>query len=606
MSPRWQAYRHAAQRSLLPAGTATPKGTGNRKPLQTAMLQIIRICRSTIASRAKRERARSISVARKEDLRLVPAALTCWAAAAMGIYLPLLPILLIDFGIFCLTAVGCVLSLRSQSLVASILRQAVLVFSMALMLLVISAAITGVRLPAVLREAVARHTSVEVEVRLTTAPGISGDPASANLVSATVERVFIGGAAVLSNLPVLLSLDPRSNGLEQGDLVRTIGRLTPTDPRSPTSFILTPTIVPSLMAHASGPLGFTVELRRHFIDASHQLWSESWPDSAALLPGMVLGEREGMSKSLTQAMRSTGLTHLTAVSGTNCSVVFFGVMLLARTIRLPRQLAAASGIAMLLMFVVLTGADPSVLRAAVMGVLGVLALLRGRRKQQLSILSAVVIILLVIDPWLSISFGFLLSVLATLGLITVAPLLHRMLARLIPNVVAMALAVPLAAQLFCMPAIVLLNPQFCTYALLANLLAAPVVALCTLAGTVALPVLLIFPVASAPLLTAAGLCAAWVAGIARFCASLPGASLPWPSGVLGVVLMALLAPSLLLVLRLAPRYLSWFNDLPAGPLAHLARFWRSLVLRSSLSISVAGLGWLSAAWLAARLYGLPP
>lgn len=581
-------------------------GVGGRKRLQTSIRQIIRSCRSTLARRVKRQRARSRSVARKEDLRLVPAALACWAAAVMGIYLPLLPILSIDFGMFCLTAVGCVLSIRSQGLAASILRQAALVFGLVLALLVISAAITGVRLPAVLREAVARHSSVEVEVRLTAAPRSSGNLAGGSLVSGTVERVFIGGATVVSDLPVLLRDDLRWNELQQGDLVRTIGVLKPADPSSLTSFFLTPKTGPSLLAHASGPLGFTVELRRRFIDASHQLWSESWPDSAALLPGMVLGERGEMSKPLIQAMRSTGLSHLTAVSGMNCSVVFFGVMLLARTIRLPRQLAAASGIAMLLMFVMLTGADPSVLRAAVMGVLGVLALLSGRRKQQLSLLSAVVVILLAIDPWLSTSFGFLLSVLATLGLMTVAPMLHRMLARLIPDVVAMALAVPLAAQLFCMPVIVLLNPQFCTYALLANLLAAPVVALCTLAGTVALPVLLIFPAASEPLLFVAGLCAAWVAGIARFCASLPGASLPWPGGVLGVVLMALLAPGLLLVLKLAPRYLCWINDLRASPSSHLARFWGSLVLRSAPSISMGGLGWLSAAWLAARLYGLPP
>ena len=103
-------------------------------------------------------------------------------------------------------------------------------------------------------------------------------------------------------------------------------------------------------------------------------------------------------------------------------------------------------------------------------------------------------------------------------------------------------AVPLSAQLMCGPVIVVLQPQFATYSLLANVLAAPLVAPVTILGTAAVPLVPLLPWLATALIGVAGLFAAGVAGIARFMAGLPGAAPPWPEGPFGLLTMVLTYP----------------------------------------------------------------
>jgi competence protein ComEC len=107
----------------------------------------------------------------------------------------------------------------------------------------------------------------------------------------------------------------------------------------------------------------------------------------------------------------------------------------------------------------------------------------------------------------------------------------------IPRWAAAAWAVPLSAQLLCGPVIVLLQPQFSTYSLLANVVAAPLVAPVTLLGTAAVPLLVVAPWAATAMIAVAGNFCAGVAGTARMAAGLPGASLPWPEGIFGLATM---------------------------------------------------------------------
>ena len=101
------------------------------------------------------------------------------------------------------------------------------------------------------------------------------------------------------------------------------------------------------------------------------------------------------------------------------------------------------------------------------------------------------------------------------------------------------MAVPLSAQAFCGPAIVLLQPQFSTYALPANMAAAVLVAPVTLLGTAAVPLVPLAPALAAAPLGIAAAFATGVGAIARFFAGLPGAVLPWPEGAFGAATMAL-------------------------------------------------------------------
>jgi competence protein ComEC len=205
------------------------------------------------------------------------------------------------------------------------------------------------------------------------------------------------------------------------------------------------------------------------------------------------------------------------------------------------------------LFVLLVGPDASVLRAALMGSIALASLAGGRTGRGLSFLCLAVIGLLLLDPGLGTSFGFLLSVLATLGIIVLGQRMVDLAPAIVPRWVAAGFAVPLSAQLLCGPVIMLLQPQFSTYSLPANVMAAPLVAPVTLLGTAAVPLTVLAPWAAAVLIAVAGTFCGGVAVTARFMAGLPGSSLPWPEGAFGLLTMAafsvLTLSTVLLVLR---------------------------------------------------------
>ncbi|MFH5877538.1 ComEC/Rec2 family competence protein [Arthrobacter sp. NA-172] len=149
------------------------------------------------------------------------------------------------------------------------------------------------------------------------------------------------------------------------------------------------------------------------------------------------------------------------------------------------------------------------------------------------------IVLLIIDPSLGVSIGFLLSVLATLGIVLLARPMASWAPAWVPSWLATAIAVPLSAQLLCSPVIVALQPQFSSYSLLTNVAVAPFVAPVTILGTLAVPFVSPFPWLAAFPIAVAGASAGMVAAIARFFAGLPGSALPWPEGPMGVATMLL-------------------------------------------------------------------
>src|SRR5690606_7372420 len=157
-------------------------------------------------------------------------------------------------------------------------------------------------------------------------------------------------------------------------------------------------------------------------------------------------------------------------------------------------------------------------------------------------------LLLTVDPWWCRSFGFVLSVLATGGLLVLAPVLARALERWMPASLALVLAVPLAAQLACQPVLILLTPAIPVYGVVANVLAAPAAPVATVVGLLACVTLPVLPPVGTVLAAMAWVPSAWVAGVPRFLAGLPGASAPWVEGFFGVGLAIVLV---VLIMRAA-------------------------------------------------------
>lgn len=261
---------------------------------------------------------------------------------------------------------------------------------------------------------------------------------------------------------------------------------------------------------------------------------------AGLVPGLVDGDVSGISTGLTEDFRTTGLTHLTAVSGANIAIVVGAVLLAVRWVGLgPRTSAALAGCA-LVGFVVLARPSPSVLRAAVMGGLALVGLASGRPKAAMPGLATALLVLVFVSPDLAGSPGFAMSVAASAALLLVAPVWTRALRRRgVPRGLAEALAVPAAAHLASVPLIAAISGQVSLVAIPANVLAEPAVAPATVLGVLAAVLAPISRPGGDALVWLAGWPARWIVTVAEHGARLPGAVLPWPGGSRGALLLAL-------------------------------------------------------------------
>ncbi|WP_307849755.1 ComEC/Rec2 family competence protein [Qaidamihabitans albus] len=276
-------------------------------------------------------------------------------------------------------------------------------------------------------------------------------------------------------------------------------------------------------------------------------------EPAGLLPGLVVGDTSALPARVEQEFLDAGMSHLTAVSGANIAILCGAVLLLLRALRCgPRSSALAAG-CVLAGFVVLVGPEPSVLRAGVMGGIALLALLLGRAGSALPALAAAVCVLVLHDPALAVSFGFALSVVATAGLVLLAPRWAAALSRRgVPAGLAEGLAVPLAAFLVTAPVIAGMSGEVSTVSVVANVLAAPVVAPVTVVGVLAAVLAVFWPWAAELLVHLAGPGVSWLILVAREAAAVPGAVLPWPGGWWGGLLAVGAVVLVVLALRHRP------------------------------------------------------
>jgi len=292
--------------------------------------------------------------------------------------------------------------------------------------------------------------------------------------------------------------------------------------------------------------GYRREDRQLFpwVDALHNdflLRASRWPgDAGSLVPGLVLGNTDAISESLSDAMQVTSLTHLMAVSGSNCAIVVglaFGIAALCGAPLWVRVVASAVALAS---FVIVVGPDPSVIRSSIMATIGLVALLWGRPVAGATALCAAIFVALMFDPTLSHSVGFALSVSATLGLLVLARPLTELVKRWMPTPVAIAVAIPSSAAIACQPIVLGFSPYIPMYGIAANILAEPLIPIATVCGLLSI-VLSPVPFVSEGLLAIATATAGLVAAIARTGAALPVARLPWPPGQWGIALSVLVS-----------------------------------------------------------------
>ena len=264
------------------------------------------------------------------------------------------------------------------------------------------------------------------------------------------------------------------------------------------------------------------------------------PDAKVLVSGLAIGEIGGLSKELEQKMLTVSLTHLVAVSGSNCAIVVGMVYLIAVRLRFGRFGRTVVSLVALIGYVLLIGPDPSVLRAAVMSASVIIMLALGRRSIATNALAIAAVILLISDPWLAVEFGFGLSLSATAGILLLAPAIYEKLTEKIPKLLALGLSVTIAAQLFCLPLLMQLQPGLPTYSVIANLLAGPMVAPVTVLGIFAIVLSPVTPFLVGPISWLASLGTWAIETVAIFFAELPIAAFPWLTGIPAALLSIVL------------------------------------------------------------------
>lgn len=250
----------------------------------------------------------------------------------------------------------------------------------------------------------------------------------------------------------------------------------------------------------------------------------------------ALGDRRNLPTSLTQALRRLGLSHLLAVSGLHVGVVALVGLCLPIRSRM-RELVA---LALVVAYVWWIGARPSLVRAAIMGVLAGGALLLKRPPAGINALACAVVVMVLVQPPIVADIGFQLSVAATAGILLFALPLARRWSRLHP-VVSMPLSVTLSAQLCSLPWSVCHFHTLSPAAPIANLVAVPWMAV-ALIGSLAFAFIGSF----APHLAAG--CAPLVAALIRpitWLARVPPSIAPiipvsWSAGVTAIVAMSIL------------------------------------------------------------------
>lgn len=297
-----------------------------------------------------------------------------------------------------------------------------------------------------------------------------------------------------------------------------------------------------------------------------------------LIPGLAVGDTTLVSEELDSAMKTSSLSHLTAVSGANCAIITGIILALGSVLRWRRWLRIALASTFLASFVVLVTPEPSVLRAAVMSFVAMVAVLASRKGSGVPVLGLAILVLLILDPWQAQHLGFVLSVLATAGIVMFTEPIAQVFRRFLPSWLALVIAVPVAAQLTCQPAIILLQPTLPTFGVLANILAAPAAPIATVVGLIACVLVWLVPPLGAFATWLTWFPASYIAAIAQFFAAVPVAQLPWLDGWVGALLLATLTAAVILAFFRPSRVAVARRGTQSG------ETWRWIV--ASLSVSV--------------------
>ncbi len=236
---------------------------------------------------------------------------------------------------------------------------------------------------------------------------------------AIAEAVTAGPLRVSGAIParVAVAVDARDalQPVGLGSTVTVTGRASPSDPTERAVLLVRAETV-DVTTPPPGVWGALEDVRRALVHSAVGLPQPG----AGLVPGLAVGDTSMLDSTTETAMNASSLSHLTAVSGANCAIVVGAAFAVLALCGAPRAVRIGGATVVLAAFVALVTPEPSVIRAAAMALVALFALSLGRPAVGMAVLSLAVTVLLVVDPWLSLSIGFALSAAATAALLVLA------------------------------------------------------------------------------------------------------------------------------------------------------------------------------------------
>jgi competence protein ComEC len=230
------------------------------------------------------------------------------------------------------------------------------------------------------------------------------------------------------------------------------------------------------------------QIRQRIVEAQIQGIGQ---EKGTLLSSITLGRQAvNLPAKITDLFIKTGLAHILAASGFHVAILLGFVLTITRNLSPKQQFIIA--ITILIIYGTLTGLQPSVLRAILMGIGALIGLLYNRQVNSLGSLLLAATILLLWQPLWIWDLGFQLSFLATLGLIITVPLLKNKI-DYFPNLIAEPIAISLAATLWTMPLLMFTFNSIALYSIPINIITTPLVTLISLGGVFTAFLGLIYP-----------------------------------------------------------------------------------------------------------------
>jgi competence protein ComEC len=386
------------------------------------------------------------------------------------------------------------------------------------------------------------RAAVEARLTITSDPvRLDGAFGTGVRVRATITELTARGARQRVHAPVLVFGSADWASVQLGGVVDVQGRLAPSDGHD-LSAVLTARGSPAEVQEP-GPLWrASARLREEIRGAV----SGRPAKERALVPALVDGDDSGLDEQVQADFRTAGLTHLLAVSGTNLTLVVGFLVVIGRWCGVRGRWLLLLGALGIAGFVLLARTEPSVVRAAAMGAVALLGLGSNGSDRGSRALGAALVVLLLWDPWLATSVGFALSVLATGGILFLAPVWRDALNRWLPDWIATAVAVPAAAQLVCTPVVAAISGQVSLVAIAANLLAGPLVAPATVCGLAGGLAGLLWDPAGRVLGWIACSAASGIITVAEHSAALTMPAVDWGTSWVAIVVLTLLCAGIAL------------------------------------------------------------